>query len=116
MKLRRNIFMIKTKRIHHFVDKKAIATSIELYKKVDNNKPSDTFDAWEAYWESLKDICPGNSWSITCSLSSIFQAMRWANTLTVDRVYELILVSGVNTVEVEIDDRYGLQYLQMAGR
>lgn len=95
--------MIKTKRIHHFVDKKAIATSIELYNKVDNNKPSDTFDAWEAYWESLKDICPGNSWSITCSLSSIFQAMRWANTLTVDRVYELILVSGVNTTEVEID-------------
>lgn len=94
--------MIKTKRIHHFVDKKAIATSIELYKKVDN-RSNDTFDAWEAYWESLKDICPGNSWSITCSLSSIFQAMRWANTLTVDRVYALILASGVNTTEEYID-------------
>lgn len=95
--------MTKTKRIHHFVDKKAIATSIELYKKVDNNnKPSSTFDAWELYWASLANICPGNSWSVTCSLSSIFQAMYWANTLTVDRVYELILISGVNTTEVEI--------------
>lgn len=95
--------MIKTKRIHHFVDKNAIATSIELYKKVDENKSNDTLDAWDVYWESLKDICPGNSWSITCSLSSIFQAMRWANTLTVDRVYALILASGVNTTEEYID-------------
>lgn len=95
--------MTKTKRIHHFVDKKAIATSIELYNKVDD-KPSNTFDAWEIYWASLANICPGNSWSVTCSLPSIFQAMRWANTLTVDRVYELILASGVNTTEVQIDD------------
>lgn len=97
--------MTKTKRIHHFVDKKAIATSIELYNKVDNNnnKTNDTLDAWDVYWQSLKDICPGNYWSITCSLSSIFQAMRWANTFTVDRVYALILASGVNTTEEYID-------------
>lgn len=96
--------MTKTKRIHHFVDKKAIAISIELYKKIDNNEPSDTFDAWDVYWASLANICPGNSWSVTCSLSSIFQQMYWANTLTVDRVYELILASGVNTTEEYIDD------------
>lgn len=95
--------MTKTKRIHHFVDKKAIATSIELYNKVDNKRSDGGLEAWDTYWQSLKDICPGNSWSITCSLSSIFQAMRWANTLTVDRVYELILVSGVNTTEEYID-------------
>lgn len=97
--------MTKTKRIHHFVDKKAIATSIELYNKVDDKVDnSNTFDAWEAYWASLANICPGNSWSVTCSLSSIFQAMRWANTLTVDRVYAIILASGVNTTEECIDD------------
>lgn len=97
--------MIKTKRIHHFVDKKAIATSIELYKKVDESRSSDDrFEAWDAYWASLANICPDNSWSVTSSLSSIFQAMRWANTLTVDRVYALILASGINTTEVQIDD------------
>lgn len=97
--------MTKTKRIHHYVDKKAIAISIELYKKVDENRGSDDkYDAWDTYWASLTNICPGNSWSVTSSLSSIFQAMRWANTLTVDRVYALILASGVNTTEVQIDD------------
>ena len=101
--------MTKTKRIHHFVDKKAIAISIDLYNKVDEVKKSGNIsygdvDAWEIYWASLANICPGNSWSVTCSLSSIFQAMRWANTLTVDRVYELILVSGVNTTEECIDE------------
>lgn len=93
--------MTKTKRIHHFVDKKAIATSIELYKKVDL---SGEYDSWDAYWSSLANICPGNPWSVTCSLSSIFQQMYWANTLTVDRVYALILVSGINTTEEYIDD------------
>ena len=95
--------MTKTKRIHHFVDKKAIATSIELYDRVENSRRTDDkYDAWEVYWASLANICPGNSWSVTCSLSSIFQAMYWANTLTVDRVYAVILASGVNTTEVEI--------------
>lgn len=95
--------MIKTKRIHHFVDKKAIATSIELYKKLDFE--TGNYDTtWDTYWASLADICPTNSWAVTCALSSIFQQMYWANTLTVDRVYELILVSGVNTTEVEIYD------------
>ena len=95
--------MTKTKRIHHFVDKKAIATSIELYKKLD--LVTGNYDVtWDTYWASLGDICPGNSWAVNCALSSIFQQMYWANTLTVDRVYELILVSGVNTTEVEIDD------------
>lgn len=101
--------MTKTKRIHHFVDKKAIAISIELYNKVEEAKNSNKVsygevDPWEIYWASLANICPGNSWSVTCSLSSIFQAMRWANTLTVDRVYELILASGINTTEEYIDD------------
>lgn len=91
--------MTKTKRIYHPVDKKAIATSIDLY-----NKYCDEPDRWDAYWSSLANICLGNSWSVTCSLSSIFQAMCWANTLTVDRVYALILASGINTEEVQIDD------------
>lgn len=95
--------MIKTKRIHHFVDKKAIAISIELYKKLDF--VTGNYDTtWDTYWASLGDICPTNSWAVTCALSSIFQQMYWANTLTVDRVYALILVSGVNTTEVQIDD------------
>lgn len=95
--------MTKTKRIHHFVDKKAIAISIELYKKLDF--ATDNYDTtWDTYWNSLANICPGNSWAVRCSLSSIFQQMYWAKTLTVDRVYALILVSGVNTTEVEIYD------------
>lgn len=97
--------MTKTKRIHHFVDKKAIATSIDLYKKVDfTGEYDDRDDCWDAYWSSLANICPGNSWQITSSLSSVFQTMLWANTLTVDRVYALILASGINTEEVQIDD------------
>lgn len=97
--------MTKTKRIYHPVDKKAIATSIELYKKVDLSGEYDNgHDNWGPYWSSLADICPGNTWSVTCSLSSIFQQMYWANTLTVDRVYALILASGINTEEVQIDD------------
>lgn len=92
--------MTKTKRIHHFVDKKAIATSIELFDKVDRSRESDD---WDTYWESLKNICPGNYWSVTSALPPIMQAMRWANTLTVDRVYALILASGINTTEVLID-------------
>ena len=95
--------MTKTKRIHHFVDKKAIATSIDLYKKIDF--VTDNYDiTWDPYWSSLANICPGNSWQVTCTLPSIFQTMLWANTLTVDRVYALILASGINTEEVQIDD------------
>lgn len=97
--------MTKTKRIHHFVDKKAIATSIELYKKIDLSTLSDDgHDGWETYWASLADICPTNSWAVKCGLSSIFQQMYFANTLNVDRVYALILASGINTEEVQIDD------------
>lgn len=96
--------MIKTKRIHHFVDKKAIATSIELYNKYHYNETENVLDTWDPFWESLKNICPGNSWSVTSALPPIMQAMRWENTLTVERVYALILVSGVNTTEVEIYD------------
>lgn len=97
--------MTKTKRIHHFVDKKAIAISIDLFNKSYEHRGFvDELHIWDKYCESLEDICPGNSISMTCSLSSIFQAMRWANTLTVDRVYELILASGINTTEVQIDD------------
>lgn len=95
--------MTKTKRIHHFVDKKAIATSIELYKKLDF--VTGNYDVtWDTYWKSLADICPTNSWAVRYALSSIFQQMYWAKTLTVDRVYALILASGVNTTEVQIDD------------
>lgn len=96
--------MTKTKRIHHFVDKKAIAISIDLYNKYHYNTTENVLDTWDPFWTSLANICPSNSWSVTCSLSSIFQAMRWANTLTVERVYALILVSGINTTEVQIDD------------
>ena len=95
--------MTKTKRIHHFVDKKAIATSIDLYNKIEFC--TGNYDVtWDTYWESLADICPTNSWAVRCAVSSIFQQMYFANTLTVDRIYELILVSGVNTTEVQIDD------------
>ena len=97
--------MTKTKRIHHPVDKKAIAISIDLYNKIDFDKLyDDGHEGWDAYWSSLANICPGNSCQITCSLPSVFQAMLWTNTLTVDRVYALILASGINTEEVQIDD------------
>lgn len=95
--------MTKTKRIYHPVDKNAIATSIDLYNKLDFD--AGNYDAtWDTYWSSLANICPTNSWAVSCALSSIFQQMYFANTLTVDRVYALILASGINTEEVQIDD------------
>ena len=95
--------MIKTKRIHHFVDKKAIATSIELFKKLDF-ETGNYHTTWNTYWASLADICPTNSWNVRSALSAMYQQMQYARTLTVDRVYAVILASGVNTTEVEIYD------------
>ena len=97
--------MTKTKRIYYPVDKKAIATSIDLYNKVELTREyDDGHDHWNAYWSSLAAICPGNPRRVISSLSSIFQQMYLVNTLTVDRVYALILASGINTKEVQIDD------------
>lgn len=92
---------MRKKRIHYFVDKEAIAKSIELYEEY---VMSDRQEHWDQLWDSLKYICPKCGWEMQSGLTGIMQNMRYANTLTVDRLYAVILASGLNTKEVEIDD------------
>lgn len=92
---------MRTKRIHYFVDKEAIAKSIELY----NDFLMFGMECgWDIFWDSLYHICPKCGWAMQSGLTSIMQNMRYANTLTVDRLYAVILASGLNTKEVEIDE------------
>lgn len=92
---------MRKKRIHYFVDKEAIAKSIELYNKY---HMSDMEHHWDELWNSLYCICPKCGWNMQSGLTSIMQNMRYTNTLTVDRLYAVILASGLNTKEVEIDE------------
>jgi hypothetical protein len=92
---------MRKKRIHYFVDKEAIAKSIELYEKY---VMSGRMHYWDELWDSLYYICPDCSWEMQSGLTGIMQNMHYANTLTVDRLYAMILASGLNTKEVEIDD------------
>lgn len=92
---------MRKKRIHYFVDKQAIAKSIELYEEY---VMFGMKRGWDELWDSLKYICPKCGWQIQSGLTGIMQNMRYANTLTVDRLYAVILASGLNTQEVEIYD------------
>lgn len=92
---------MRKKRIHYFVDKQAIAKSIELYNKY---HMSGMERGWDELWDSLYHICPKCGWEMQSGLTGIMQNMRYANTLTVDRLYAVILASGLNTKEVEIDE------------
>lgn len=92
---------MRKKRVHYFVDKEAIAKSIELYNKYHE---SDREDYWGELWDSLRPVCPKRGWEMQSGLIGIMQNMRYAGTLTVDRLYAVILASGLNTKEVEIDD------------
>lgn len=92
---------MRKKRMHYFVDKQAIAKSIELYNDFHiSNMGSD----WDELWDSLQYICPKCGWEMQSGLTGIMQNMRYTGTLTVDRLYAVILASGLNTKEVEIDD------------
>lgn len=92
---------MRKKRIHYFVDKEAIAKSIELYN---NYCVTGTHNDWGKLWGSLYHVCPKRGWEMQSGLTGIMQNMRYTNTLTVDRLYAVILASGLNTKEVEIDD------------
>ena len=92
---------MRKKRIHYFVDKEAIAKSIELFKKF---LISGTMENWDEVWDSLQYICPKCGWAMQSGLTGIMQNMHYAGTLTVDRLYAVILASGLNTKEVEIDE------------
>lgn len=92
---------MRKKRIHYFVDKQAIAKSIELFN---NFCIFDREHSWDIFWDSLQYICPKCGWAMQSGLAGIMQNMRYAGTLTVDRLYAVILASGLNTKEVEIDE------------
>ena len=92
---------MRKKRIHYFVDKQAIAKSIELYE---DYVMSYRLEYWDQLWDSLYYICPKRGWEMQSGLTGIMQNMHYTNTLTVDRLYAVILASGLNTKEVEIDD------------
>lgn len=92
---------MRKKRMHYFVDKQAIAKSMELYDKF---RMSDGKDYWDELWDSLQYICPKCGWEMQSGLTGIMQNMRYTGTLTVDRLYAVILASGLNTKEVEIDE------------
>lgn len=86
-----------TKRVHYPINKTKIAESIELYMSWDGSDSE-----WNKIYYTLNDICPGSScWA---TIHSLFQAMKFSNTLTIDNVYYAILASGVNTRLEEYDD------------
>lgn len=90
---------MRKKRVHYFVDKEAIAKSIKLY----NDFYMFGMECgWNIFWDSLQYICPKCGWEMQSGLTGIMQNMRYTGTLTVDRLYAVILASGLNTKEVEI--------------
>ena len=85
-----------SKRIHYPINKDAIQKSIDLYNAYDENMFSRFgHDVWDNFYESLDNICPLSYFKV--GAASLFQAMRFANTLDVEHVYYTILASGLNT-------------------
>ena len=91
-----------SKRIHYPINKDAIQKSIDLYKAYDENMFSRFgHDVWDNFYESLDNVCPLSYFKVEAA--SLFQAMRFANTLDVEHVYYAILASGINT---KLEDDY----------
>lgn len=93
-----------TKRVHYPVRKDKIAEAIELYNKytecmfdIKMSKP-----IWEAFYEKAGEISPFTHCRV--AIPSLFQAMEFAGTLTVDNVYNAIIVAGINTKLEEVND------------
>lgn len=91
-----------SKRIYYPINKDAIQKSIDLYKVYDETMYSPyCHDVWNDFYDSLENICYFSYFKI--GAASLFQAMRFANTLDVEHVYYTILASGLNT---KLEDDY----------
>ena len=93
-----------TKRVHYPVHKDKIAEAIELYTKYagcmfDREKSQPI---WDAFYEKAGEISPFTHCRI--AIPSLFHAMEFAGTLTVDNVYNAIIVAGINTKLEEVND------------
>ena len=91
-----------SKRIHYPINKDAIQKSIDLYKAYDETMFTEcNHDTWNDFYKSLDNICPFSY--VKVGMSSLFQAMKFANTLDVEHIYYAILASGLNT---KLEDDY----------
>ena len=92
------------KRVHYPVHKDKIAEAIELYTKhterMYNREKSQPI--WNAFYKKMHEISPFTYCSV--AVPALFQAMEFAGTLTVDNVYNAILMAGINTKLEEVDD------------
>lgn len=79
-----------TKRVHYFVDKKTIEKIIEYWYRDDAGEVG----AWDKFYELCNEHMPAHCRTAMCSL---VQAMSFAETLTVDNLYNAIIASGINT-------------------
>lgn len=92
------------KRKYYPINKEAIKRAIDAYNEFCERSSKVTKEEEQALWNKYcdiydKEICPGSYlWA-----SSIFQPMKFAETLTVDNVYNTIIASGINT---KLEDDY----------
>jgi hypothetical protein len=89
-----------TKRISYPVNKDAILEAIELYEEYsylmwNESEEERRMSIWHKYCDVVREICP-EGW-VHVAVASLFQAMRFAGTLTVENVYNAIIASGINT-------------------
>lgn len=90
---------MRTKRVHHPINKTKIQEAIDYYVDYAENENEDS---WHKYYDTCQDICMHSpAWA---ALTSMFQPMYWSKTLTVENVYYAILAMGINTTLEEIDD------------
>ena len=87
---------MKTKRVYYPVNKAQIEKCIKLYLEF-HTSPYETqehLDAWNKFYDNMGSIADG---SASVAMPSLFQAMAFSDTLTVDNVYNAIIASGINT-------------------
>ena len=95
-----------SKRIHYPINKDAIQKSIDLYNVYNENMFLEcNHDIWCDFYDSLENICHFGYFKVAAA--SLFQVMKFANTLDVEHVYYTILASGLNTkLEDDLEDDY----------
>ena len=94
-----------TKRISCPVNGEKIVEAIELYEEYrkvmwDETDKERNTSIWYKFCDTTREICP-DGW-VHVAAPSLFQAMQFANNLTVENVYNTIIASGINTRMVEV--------------
>lgn len=92
------------KRVYYPINKTKIQEAIDLYLEYCARESymsmEESMLLWDKYCDTFNEICPGsNVWA-----SSIFQPMKWSDSLTVENVYYAILAMGINTKLEEYDE------------